>query len=189
MLQLVVGPADEPVTLDELKAHLRAPSTSNDDDDMTRKIAAARRWFEKRTGLALISQQWAYIFDTFPSWCHGPRYLELEKAPIISVDSILSYDADNTETELDDAGYLADVASFPGRVLLNDGVSWPTDVRAHTAGKVLFTAGYGDAEDVPDDIKEAILQMAAYLYIDREGIGPIPAQVTATADAYELVTA
>ncbi len=56
----------------------------------------------------------------------------------------------------------------PGRVQLRSGYNWPTH-RGFSSFWVEFDAGYGDAgSDVPEALKQAILQLLSHLYENRE---------------------
>jgi uncharacterized phiE125 gp8 family phage protein len=60
-------PASEPVTLIEMKTHLRVESFMTDDDDyITALITAAREYAEIFCRRAFVSQQVALVLDRFP---------------------------------------------------------------------------------------------------------------------------
>jgi len=61
-----VEPAVEPVTLSEVKAHLRIDGTS-EDDLLGGLVRAARQDVERSTGLALIDQSWRLVLDRWPA--------------------------------------------------------------------------------------------------------------------------
>src|SRR5690606_27665590 len=60
-----VDPAAEPVTLAELKAHLRLEHDS-EDALLNGLNRAAREDLERTTGLALIDQNWRLALDKWP---------------------------------------------------------------------------------------------------------------------------
>lgn len=189
-LQLVAGATVQPLTVEQVKNHLRI--TASDvalNLDLERKLKAATRWVESRTGRALLSQSWRYWFDTFPSYgAHGYSVIEIPKAPILSIETVSSYTSENVLTLFDADGYVTDLTR--GRVLLNDGSTWPTDVRRYQGGVIAFTAGYGaTADDVPADLVEAVAEMVGYMHYDREGIDPVPQKALDLIAAYELVAA
>src|SRR5689334_22352804 len=62
---IVTPPGSEPVTLQEAKDWCRGP-TSADDTLITSLITVARRYVEKITSRALITQTWDYWLDCFP---------------------------------------------------------------------------------------------------------------------------
>ena len=62
-------------------------------------------------------------------------------------------------------------ANKPGRVQLRTGYNWPVH-RNFSSFWVEFIAGYGDAgSDVPEALKQAILQLLSHLYENREAEG------------------
>jgi uncharacterized phiE125 gp8 family phage protein len=64
--------------------------------------------------------------------------------------------------------FFLDMASFPGRMILNTGETWPTALRDRNAIEIEYEAGFGaDASAVPATIKRAIAQTAGYLYENR----------------------
>ena len=66
-LMRTVTAAVEPVTLAEVKAHLRLDHAS-EDELLGGLIRAAREEVERATGLALIDQDWRLVIDEWPAW-------------------------------------------------------------------------------------------------------------------------
>lgn len=64
-LTRIAGPAVEPITLSEAKAHLRVTDTV-EDALISNLIKAAREEVEQATGLALITQEWRLYLDSWP---------------------------------------------------------------------------------------------------------------------------
>ena len=64
-LALISPPAVEPVTLADMKAHLRVTHDS-EDAMIASLIKAAREELEQAAGLALISQGWRLYLDCWP---------------------------------------------------------------------------------------------------------------------------
>jgi uncharacterized phiE125 gp8 family phage protein len=179
----IAGPAVDPLSLQEIKDHLRITvDDAQQDADLSRKLKAATRYIEDQVG-PLITQTWEYWRDGFPA----RTYIDIPKRPILSIDEISSLDDDDVETILvaADAYY----TSLPrGRILLRPDVSWPTDVRLYRSVRIQFTAGYGPTpDDVPDDLREAVAEMTGYLFYDREGIDPIPLKVREIIAGHEPV--
>ncbi|NIP96558.1 MAG: hypothetical protein GWO24_25240, partial [Akkermansiaceae bacterium] len=83
---------------------------------------AARTLAEQVQGRALITQTWDLTLDGWPA----KGYFELPRAPLQSITSIKYYDEDDTEATVDSGTYFVDIASEPGRVVLNSGESWPS---------------------------------------------------------------
>ncbi len=174
-LKLQTGPATEPVTITEAKDHLRV-TVSDSDTLITALIVAARRICEEWTHRAFIEQTWDLGLDltnrgpfTSPwEWSQFDTLIKIPRPPLISVTHIKTFDEENVEAIFDAAGYFVDVQSEPGRIALNDGYSWPTDVRAINAMSIRFKGGYGTAaSSVPQDIRTAILLAIAHLFEHR----------------------
>ncbi len=173
-LQLITPPAIEPVTLDEAKLHLKV-DTGDDDALITRLISAARARAEWDTGRAFITQSWMLWRDCWPE--NG--IVEIPLPPLQSVTAVTVYAPDGAATAIDPLNYTVDAASQPAR--LQFGCIPPITLRAVNAISIAFTAGYGDAaDDVPDLLREAILEVVAELYVHR---GDAPADLTLTIQA------
>ena len=78
---LVEGPAAEPVTLAEAKAHARIDGEA-EDGLVGSLIAAARAEVENRTGRALVTQKWRIVKDQVPA----SGVMRLAPAPVRSVE-------------------------------------------------------------------------------------------------------
>ena len=97
--------------------------------------------------------------------------------------SVTAYAPDGDATVLDSGGYTVDLAG--SRLLLK---TVPPNLRAMNAVAVAFTAGYGDAKDVPAPIVQAILQIVASLYEHRGGdAAPTPDTALALLAPYRIL--
>jgi len=95
-------------------------------------------------------------------------HIELAAAPVISVESIKYYSDDDTQYTWAASNYFVDTFSEPAKVVLRDGGTYPTDLRAANGLEINFTAGYGsNPSAIPEAIKVAILQYIAFLYEHR----------------------
>lgn len=194
-LKLITAPANDPVTLDEAKAHLRVDF---DDDDMMIEafIQAATEYVDGPKGFlgrALVQQTWDFYLDEFPAsrlsrrgW-KNTSYIQVPLPPLISVGGVFYLDASGTEQEMDTSTYRVDPSSEPGRILLSSGSSWPQiHCEEESSVRIRFTAGYIDSsqspavDNVPKMIKAAILLHIGDLYQNRETmvIGQRAAAVT-----------
>lgn len=97
----------------------------------------------------------------------GYEYIDLPYPPLQGVTSITTYDSANASTIFSSSLYNVD--TIGGRIYLNEGQSWPSDLRDHNAVEIVYTAGYG-AASVPSPIKEAIRRYVANLYEGCEGM-------------------
>lgn len=158
-LTLLSPPAAEPVTLVELKTHLRV--THDDEDTLIASVlAAAVRAVEARGGLALIEQQWRLTLDKAPT---APITLPI--TPCTALDAVTVTDAESEAQAVSPALYDF-AAGAPGRLQATGG--WPAPAARIGGVAIDFTAGYADADAVPEPLKQAVKILAAYFYENRE---------------------
>jgi len=164
-LTLVTAPTVEPVTVTDIKSHLRI-DTADDDTLLGVYITVARKWCEKFQNRAYITQTWNLILDDFPDG----DVIEIPLPPLQSVSSITYYDTDDTAYTFSTDNYMVDTDSEPGRVVLKYAKTWPSiTLRPANAVVIQFIAGYGGAaSDVPEHIIHAIKMLVGHLYENRE---------------------
>jgi len=170
-LTIVTEPTIEPLTLAEIKEHLRLEAGwSVEDSVITFCQKAARRYCEQFQGRAYMEQTWKLTLDAFPRG----GVIEIPRPPLLSVTHVKYYGTGGTATTMTAANYYVDTASERGRVHLGYGEVWPGATLRPAAGvEVQFVAGYGSAtSSVPDEIKQAINMLAAHLYENREATTP-----------------
>lgn len=169
-------PTEEPVSLEEARVHLRLTPDDTDVEDglIAIWIAAARRHAEMLTGRSFITQGWRLVLDAFP------HCIELERGDVQEIDSITYRDmAGQAQTvawaaaaagiqRSTDATLVADLTS--ARITPAFGCTWPIALPEIGAIAVNYAAGYGDAADVPENIKSWILLRVGLLYTNREAL-------------------
>ena len=158
---LLAGPAAEPVTLLETKAHLRV-EIADDDALINGLIKAAKECVESATNRKLITQRWRVFDDKIPS----PPEFCLPFAPVQSVDYLRLWDTSNNGFLLSAGTYLTDVLSEPARVFIKDLPA--ITLRQYNAVEIAFTCGYGVAPaNVPEVLRQAVKLLAAHWYENR----------------------
>ena len=163
---LTTPPTEEPVTLAEIKDHLRVSGTA-EDSLLTLYAQMAREAVEDETWRALMPQTWMLYLPGWPA--NG--VIELPRPPLVSVTSIKYTDEDGVEATLAASNYRVDTAREPGRVVLAPNGEWPSDVLDSVNGvAVEFVAGYADASAVPVTAKAAILLQIGEIYANREAV-------------------
>ncbi len=179
--EVITPPVNEPVTLTEFKAHARIDGT-NDDVYLTDILKVAREVFERDTGLYIMPQVWGFWFDRIPvqnstEWWDGvregsmtqeiSRFLEIQSGPIQSIDQVSYYRTGSSVAQIfSDTLYHSDLFNCDGKVILNEGSSWPGSLRLTNAIKIEATLGY-PAGQVPEDIKHIIKIGTLGLYENR----------------------
>lgn len=175
-LQLNTPPAAEPVTLDQAKAWLRVESGGDEDALIAALIPAARARAEWHTGRAFVTQAWTLWLD------RADTCIDIPLAPLQAVQSVTLYRRDDSALALAAGDYAVDAAG--SRVLLK---AAPFGLRPINAAAIAFTAGYGEAADVPADIASAILQIVSALYEHRGGeAAPTPDSALALLAPYRI---
>lgn len=188
-LQLVTPPTETPVSLDEVKSHLRI-DTDDEDDVLTAFLAAATQSIDGKDGSigrALVTQQWRLYLDHFPvamlpnaPYTRSPYVTQIRRfdilipmPPLQEVTAIEYLDQDNVWQTLDPSDYIVDSVTEPARIAPAFGKMWPlvnVGLTSTNAVKVTFTAGYGDPSAVPDTIKLAIKLLVGSWYENREAV-------------------
>lgn len=164
-LVIMTEPTEEPITLDEAKAHLYL-DTEDDDALVLTLIKAAREYAETMTRQAMITQTWKYYLE---EWPENKSYIELPLPPLQSVSSITYEDYNGTVTTWSNTLYEVDTFSKPGRVVLAYGESWPTaTLNVSNPICITFVCGYGTPDDIPENLKAAMKIDLADLYEERE---------------------
>ena len=166
---VVTPPSVEPVSLTEVKQHLRLTATGEEgvytaeDDKLNIFIQAAREQVEFITRRALNTQTWKIFIDRWPM----SNELTLPFPPLISVTHVKYYETDDTENTFTDYGV---GTGDPGRIVLDYGYVWPSKtLRPLNPIEIQFVAGYGaTSASVPESIRSAILMLVGHLYENRE---------------------
>lgn len=160
--EIVTPPASEPVTLSEAKAQLSVTSSAH-DTRITSLITTARRQVERYLKRALITQTWKVYYNCFHA------VMELPYPPLQSVTHVKYYDDSGTLQTLSSDLYWEDLASEPGKIVRKYDAVYPELLAGRpNAVEIQYVAGYGDADDVPEEIRHAILMLVTD-YFDNRG--------------------
>jgi uncharacterized phiE125 gp8 family phage protein len=157
LLQLV-PPAEEPISLSDLKAHLRVAETA-EDAALQGFIRAARRAVEARGGLSLVSQKWRLSFDAPPA-----RVITLPRAPVAAIDAVAAITDAGAQAVAADL-YAVDIGATGRLKTLGP---WPSG-RTIAGYRIDFTAGWPSAAAVPEELKLALRMLAGHFFENREG--------------------
>jgi uncharacterized phiE125 gp8 family phage protein len=179
-LTLVTGPTAEPVSLAEVKDHLRV-SESDNDGMLASYLLAARSHVESICGLALMQQTWDLSLDRFPCSLRNP--IIIPRSPAQSITSVQYVDANGSPQVWSSSNYALDTKSMPSRLLPVYGQPWPTAQIVANAVTVRFVAGFGSS--MPEPIRHAILLLTAHFNENREpvNVGNIVTSIPMSADA------
>lgn len=151
VMERLLLPETEPVTLDEMKRHLRCQDDITTlDDDISALITTAREWAEDFTDRALLTQTWRLTADDAES-------LKLHRAPIISINEVNAIAKGGARTVIESSQYRIEEAAS----------RWPRLIRTgptHGLIEVEFVAGFNSAEVVPSRFKTAMKLYAEALF-------------------------
>jgi uncharacterized phiE125 gp8 family phage protein len=161
-LVLSDAPAEEPVSLEEAKQHLRV-EIETDDALITSLIMAAREHVEMFTRRQLVTATWVWTLDGFLG-----QVVRLPKPPLQAITTVAYLDGAGTPQTLDASLYHVNAAVQPGVLTPAFGRSWPTTREASDAVTITYVAGYGAAAAVPATLKAAIVLLVGDLYEHRE---------------------
>ncbi len=193
-LERTTAPALEPLTLAQMKNHLRAwEDITTDDASIQAIFKSAREWVEDYTGRALVEQTWKMTVDRrldngprgryYPSpnpengygWYQWESQemlagWTLRKSPVIAITNFATVAADGTETTVDPATYqlVGATSKWPSIAPVNSGL-W-----SGTICRVTFRAGFApglgspdptpDITTVPQRYLQAMMLYASALY-------------------------
>ncbi len=179
----VVQPTAEPLTLDEVKLHLRIDG-DDENDWIEPQITAARQAAENFCNRYIAEQGVEARADGWPWLCWGgPGYGGYANIPFLlpgsdpARDVVIKYiDVDGVEQTLATSVYSVDQFRAPGTVGLAYNQTWPAARNESGAVRVTYTAGYtlpGDSPQVyplPAAIRSAMLLMIGNWYENREAV-------------------
>lgn len=173
-LSITTKPTEEPVSVSEIRAHLRIDDAS-EDALIQAYIIAARQYAEAFLSRQLVTATYQLTLDLFPSAAIVLPYA----APLQSISSVTYVDLDGASQTLASSVYTADTKAEQGRIVLAYNQSWPSTRTQLDAATINYVCGYGSPSQVPQMIRQAIRMMVGTLYENREGAtaGPSIQQV------------
>jgi len=179
-LTLVTDITSDPVSLDEVKDHLRL-DIDEDDAYVSGCISAARQWVEGQTKRSLMPATYDYKIDYGWPWARGDYRIELPLSPVTAVSSVKYIDDQGAEQTLASSQYTAVLRKYHSFIVPAYNVALPVIRNVPEAITVRFTVG--DADEIPQPLHRAVMVLAGAFYEDREGMG-IPEAVEALVSPY-----
>ena len=165
-----IAPAELPISLDELKDHLRLTDDTSNADLMgyLRGVVGGLDGAGGGLNRALITQSWVLKFRAFPR-----GVIRLPLPPAQSVTSVQYIDTANVTQTLAASKYNllnADTEHNPGEIEIDaaSGETWPSTRAVGEAVTVSFVCGYGLRNDVPENTRTVIKLLAADAFRQRE---------------------
>lgn len=172
----ITSPSDEPLTVDTVKLHCRIDG--NDDDNyLAGMISEAREFVEDRCRIAVMPQAWRLTLDGFPQAQSGAAYIggviHLPRPPLASVQTVRYRDAAGVMQAVDitdESSIRVSKSSILATVSRPYAQPWPVTECAPGGVEVDYTAGYANADLVPQAIKRAMLLLIGHWYKNREAV-------------------
>lgn len=178
-LRLLSGPTEEPLTLDEVKAHCRVDAGMGSVDDawLMAAIVASRQAAEARMQRTVVDSTYVMALDAFSDdiLLPMPRAILVTEVRYVDPAGVSQVLASNLYS-LDNA---SDITNW---LLPAYGTSWPATRDQANAVQITYRAGWPDAASVPASVKLWMKLAIGAWYDVRAGmdISPLPLQ------AYEL---
>ena len=164
-LVLTSGPASEPVTVADAKAHLRIDGTA-EDVLIGSLILTSRLHIEASLGLALINQTWMLVMDRWPQG----GAVQIPIAPLQAVTAVRVRDFSGVATLVPATSYVVDIASKPPRLVWNN-TAQPYPGQVANGIEIDLAVGFGaNAASVPAPLKHAIVMLTAHWYEHRDPV-------------------
>lgn len=165
MYKIITPVLTEPVSLTEVRQHLRLPEDNTEDDLLHSLISAARTFCEDFTRRAFAEQTLELLLDRFPA----SGVVDLPCPPLRSVSSIKYRNSEGVESVVSSGDYLVDADREPGQVMPKFGFTWP-DFTPYPSMpiRIRFVAGYADLQVT---LRQAMLLLIGHWYETREATG------------------
>lgn len=160
--QLVSSSDNNPVTLDEMKLHLRV-DTDEENFLILSLMATAMKHAENYTWLTLTSS----VYNVFYDSREVEEFIYVNKCPVSAITSVNYRNSEGEYVAMSTDDYEVDTVSQPVRIKITNK---PALGNYLNAWKVVFSCGYGQMEAVPDPIKSAIKLIVGHLYEHREDV-------------------
>jgi len=191
--EIKTPPAEPLLTLAVAKSFAKVDEDITRDDTLiSGLITALTNQGEAYTGRVFVSRVFTGHFEGMET-SNRERYpyIVLRQSPLISVTSVKVI-LDDALVDVDSDNYQLKTKSGYSRLLFNvdvscDDVPYPLQVE--------FSAGYGEAGDVPEDIKTGVGAHLAFVYENRGDVSPdgrdgkmgMPIQVQAIYSNYHIL--
>ncbi len=155
---ILITPANiEPLTLNEVKTHLRLDGNSSFDSQLTNLIKVAREYCEQITGRDLINKTYRALLNCMP------KKLKIQKSKLQSIISIKYYSEGILQTLHSNEYYITQSNDY-ALLIINNDLELKLDDREQVIN-IDFVAGYGaTADNIPQGIKQAMLSYITYLF-------------------------
>jgi len=169
-LKVSTAPAAEPVTLAEMKIHLRVTDV-DEDGYITELIQEARQFVENSTGRAIYDRSYTLNLHRGPA-AMGLTEVILPRPPLDSITSVNYIDVDGNSQAWTD--YQVSTSDEWGRLKPDYNTSWPSVREQYDCFTVVYVAGYGTAtSDFPLPLVRCMKLITGNWFENREAATPV----------------
>lgn len=148
-------------------------------------LRSALATIEGRTGKAIFQRQFAWVVH---SWI-APARQGLPIAPVATIGSVKLIAGNGSETIVDPGKYTLQQDAHRPALIAVVGQLPPIAAGGHA--EIVMDAGFGPVwSDVPADLRQAVLMLAAHCYEDRTGNGgrgPLPTGVLSLIEPFRTL--
>lgn len=185
--KVTIAPSVTPISVTNVKQFAKI-TTSTDDTLIATLINAAVSYAEQFTRRDFITRTYDTFRDLFPGTFQGFHHgfhsfseninplgasgnfgFEIRRSPLQSITQIAYIDTTGATIVVPSTVFYNTLEEDYSTVLTLPGQIWPTDALERLqAIKITFKTGFGDAaDDVPEDIRQALLMHVTFLYENR----------------------
>jgi uncharacterized phiE125 gp8 family phage protein len=180
---LTMAPAEEPVSLAEVKSGL-AQREAGDDTLLSCLITAARVICEARTGLIFLPQVWTLFLNDWPA--HGS--IKLPLAPVRALTAARMTDRNGRCVGLDAGSFRLDSNCAAQYLRQAPETAEPVD---HGTLEIDVSAGLANRpEDLPERLKRAVADLVVHWHTHRQPVAfgdqtiPIPDDIAGALSSF-----
>ena len=167
MIEITTSPTGLPVSLSEAKRHLGITDDTH-DVDIERLIRAGSNYLIRSTGRSLLVTGYTLTLGCVPPDRRTP--IELPYPPLSVIGSINYYDESGSVQALSTYQVVKSVDTV-AKIYPDVGGDWPTvESDRVNALTIVYTAGYADADAIPDEAKLYIKEWARNHYDNADGL-------------------
>ncbi|WP_425039196.1 head-tail connector protein [Primorskyibacter sp. S187A] len=185
--ETTVQPGDLPVA--QLRAHLRLGTGFGEETVQVPVLEgflrAAMGAIEGRISKCLITRDFTLVLSQWSNTTAHP----LPTAPVLTISDVILVDGNDNRTPLASSAWRL-IADTHEPKIAPRAASLPS-IPKGGAVEISFRAGYGAWGDLPADLQQAVLLLAAHYYENRNemhlGQGCMPFGVTALLERYRVV--
>jgi uncharacterized phiE125 gp8 family phage protein len=166
---IATPPDSEPITLEQVAAHVRVDST-DDQEYIIGLLGVARELVDGVTGRVSMISEWLLTAQTWDSLTGDTCDLaKIYRTPLVSVESVRYFPAAGGALATLSAGDYRVITTYePGMIQFTGGL--PALADRPDAIQISFTAGYANSDLTPAILKHAQKVVVADMYEQRGSI-------------------